>query len=122
MTHPGAPVALLVVAHPGHELRVYDWVRATRPRVLVITDGSARGSRPRIGDSGALLASVGATPGAMFPYGTDRALYDALLHGDVHFARGIVDAIVAETLSSGAQVVAGDALEGFNPAHDLCRY
>lgn len=114
--------ALLVVAHPGHELRVYDWLREAKPRLLVITDGSGRGARSRVPDTAALIAGAGAEAGAMFPYGSDRALYDALLRRDVAYARGIVDAIVAEALASRATLVAGDALEGFNPAHDLCRY
>lgn len=31
--------AALVVAHPGHELRVYGWLEQARPRVFVLTDG-----------------------------------------------------------------------------------
>jgi hypothetical protein len=31
--------AALVVAHPGHELRVFHWLRLARPCVFVLTDG-----------------------------------------------------------------------------------
>jgi len=58
----------------------------------------------------------------VFPRCSDRELYAALLRRDVAFARGIVEAIVAEAIAYGAGTIAGDALEGFNPAHDLCRY
>ena len=34
--------AALIVAHPGHELRVHHWMELARPLVLVLTDGSGR--------------------------------------------------------------------------------
>ena len=43
---PVAPMALseqravLVVAHPGHELRVHGWLELARPTVCILTDGS----------------------------------------------------------------------------------
>jgi hypothetical protein len=40
--------ALLVVAHPGHELRLFGWLSYARADVLVLTDGSGRSARPRI--------------------------------------------------------------------------
>src|SRR5207253_5484219 len=35
---PGGRAAL-VIAHPGHELRVYHWLRLARPSVFILTDG-----------------------------------------------------------------------------------
>src|SRR5260370_6140515 len=40
--------ALLVVAHPGHELRLFGWLCSARPDVLVLTDGSGHSGRSRI--------------------------------------------------------------------------
>ena len=31
---------LLFSAHPGHELRVYGWLKQTKPAVCFLTDGS----------------------------------------------------------------------------------
>ena len=36
--------AALVVAHPGHELRVHGWLEVARPVVCVSTDGSGHGA------------------------------------------------------------------------------
>src|SRR4051812_28087795 len=73
----------LIVAHPGHELRVYGWLVAERPRVYVLTDGSGRASRSRLASTTALLERAGATLGR--PSGTiaDADIYEALLRGNV---------------------------------------
>ena len=39
----------LMVAHPGHELRVWHWLEIECPRVVVVTDGSGRSGASRKG-------------------------------------------------------------------------
>ena len=52
----GAPLAqsnqkaALIVAHPGHELRVHHWLEATRPVVLDLTEALAMCRDGRIPD------------------------------------------------------------------------
>ncbi|HEX8245140.1 MAG TPA: hypothetical protein VF541_16635, partial [Longimicrobium sp.] len=46
----------LVVAHPGHELRVYGWMERARPLVFVLTDGSGSGSEGRLESTTGVLA------------------------------------------------------------------
>jgi len=60
MTEPLANV-LLVVAHPGHELRVWGWLCAVKPTVCVLTDGAGSGGEPRIAMTTTLLREAGAT-------------------------------------------------------------
>jgi len=68
-----------------------------------------------------VLAAAGATAGPIFAPLTDRQLYDSLLAGDARRVVALAERL-AETLSSaGVVTVAGDAAEGFNPTHDLCR-
>jgi hypothetical protein len=116
---PGARAAL-VVAHPGHELRLHGWLARVRPRVHVLTDGSGSHDAPRLASTAGLLAAVGA-PAGLFGALSDRALYAALLdHDHDVFARlawQIADALVADAVDH----VVGDAAEGYNPAHDACR-
>jgi hypothetical protein len=116
------PAAALVVAHPGHELRVHHWLELTRPFVIVLTDGSGHNGQSRLASTTRVLAAAGARPGPIYGRFTDAELYAAIRLGDaaglLRFAREL-----AAALSAGAiHTVVGDALEGFNPGHDLCRF
>lgn len=110
----------LVVAHPGHELRVHGWLEKTRPVVFVLTDGSGRGA-PRIESTTRLLAKAGARPGSLYGRLSDREVYSALLAGEVEIFVALAAELAEALRDAETEVVAGDALEGFNPSHDLCR-
>ncbi len=118
----GWPRAALVVAHPGHELRLHGWLEQARPTVLVLTDGSGGSGRSRLDSSRRLLEATGARPGALFGAMTDDALYAALLSGDLELLRGLARQVAGALLELDVELVVSDALEGFNPAHDLCRH
>ena len=113
--------AALVVAHPGHELRVYGWVEATRPRVYVMTDGSGRTGHSRLGSTARILDNVDATTGSMFGRYTDQSVYQAILRHDCAFFTAIVRELVDEFVREGIDYAAGDAEEGYNTTHDICR-
>ncbi|HSS47479.1 MAG TPA: hypothetical protein VLX28_00905 [Thermoanaerobaculia bacterium] len=111
--------AALVVAHPGHELRVHRWLELTRPVVFVLTDGSGNHGVSRLDSSTALLGRAGATAGSIYGRLSDRELYRAVLGGDLGLFTGLADEL-AQGLAD-MDVVAGDAVEGYNPGHDVCR-
>ena len=67
MSRAGGAPAALVVAHPGHELRVHHWLERTAPVVCVLTDGSGANGRSRIGSTLGLLRLAGADAGPIFP-------------------------------------------------------
>ena len=113
--------AALVIAHPGHELRVHHWLERTRPLVLVLTDGSGHSDRSRLASTTAVLERTGATPGPIYGRLSDRALYRAILANDVDLFSDLADEIAQVLEEAGVSYVAGDAVEGFNPGHDLCR-
>jgi hypothetical protein len=113
--------AALVVAHPGHELRVYGWLAATRPRVFVLTDGSGRTQRSRSASTDEVLSAVGAARGCIYARLTDAALYTAILDHDFDLFTDLADELAAALVCERTQFVAGDAAEGYNPAHDACR-
>src|SRR5439155_2029574 len=71
--------AALVVAHPGHELRVHGWLERARPLTFVLTDGSASTGRPRLDSTTVVLTRVGARPGSIYGRFSDAAFYQALL-------------------------------------------
>ena len=111
----------LVVAHPGHELRVHGWMERERPLVFVLTDGSGGAGQPRLASSRRLLEATGGHPAPVFGEYTDRELYAAILGGDVDFFRGIVGRIAAALAEHRIDTVVGDSAEGYNSAHDACR-
>jgi hypothetical protein len=113
--------AALVVAHPGHELRVYGWLEAVRPRVFVMTDGSGRAGRSRLRSTTSVLDGVGARPGSVFGRFTDQSIYQATLSHDYGLFTALARELAEEFIRERIDYVAGDAEEGYNTAHDICR-
>lgn len=111
----------LVLGHPGHELKVFGWTREYKPLVCAITDGSGRSGISRISSTADLLVRLGAMPGEVFGALSDAAIYDAILQQDIPRFLSLVDALAGSFLQHQIDCVAGDASEGFNPTHDLCR-
>jgi hypothetical protein len=93
-----------------------------RPVVHVLTDGSGSAGESRIGSTTALLERVGASSGCIYGRMSDREIYRAMLARDhgrfIALAEELADGLVRD----GATLIAGDAVEGFNPSHDVCRY
>jgi hypothetical protein len=117
---PDAPV--LIISHPGHELRVHHWMERTHPVVCVLTDGSGHHDASRLETTAALVERAGGRPGPIFGPWTDREVYAALMAGDHALFVGLAQELGRALAESGATVVVTDAAEGFNPSHDLCRY
>lgn len=113
---------MLVVAHPGHELRVYGWMMQARPVVHVLTDGSGADGAPRIDSTTALLDDVDATRGSIYGRLSDREIYHAMLAGDHVRFIALAEELASALVRDRAVLIAGDAVEGFNPSHDVCRY
>lgn len=113
--------AALVVAHPGHELRVHGWMELAHPFVCVLTDGSGHSGQSRLESTTRLLAKSGAAPGSIYGRFKDADIYTAILDSDfgvfIDLARELSDALVRDAV----EYVVGDAIEGYNPIHDLCR-
>jgi hypothetical protein len=111
----------LVVAHPGHELILHHWMERHRPLYCCLTDGSGGGGASRIESTSRLLLRAGAMPGPIFGRYTDREIYRFVLEGRVDIFVALRDELASALLSAEIVAVAGDAMEGFNPIHDLCR-
>jgi hypothetical protein len=112
---------MVVVAHPGHELRVLEFIARTSPLVAVLTDGSASTGRSRLAQTTALLEEMGARPATVYGRFTDRDAYAHLMQGDsspfLAAAIELSQAIRAHRITA----IATDAAEGYNPVHDVCR-
>ena len=119
-TFPGRRAAL-VIAHPGHELRVHAWVELAQPLAFVLTDGSGHTGQSRLASTSRLLDQTGASSGGIYGRLTDRALYAAILGGDVDLFAGLARELAQALVDERIDYVVGDAFEGHNPGHDLCR-
>ena len=113
--------SLLVIAHPGHELRVHGWLETAHPDVWVITDGSGRSGNSRINSTSRVLEATGSRQGRIYGDMTDAFLYEAVLNFDHQHFTNLVDDLATHMIEADVDCVAGDAEEGYNPAHDACR-
>jgi hypothetical protein len=118
----GVTTSAIIVAHPGHELRVFHWMEQARPLYCCITEGSGGAAASRLPSTTEVLRRVGATAGPIYGRYSDKDIYGLLLAGRrdifVALAHELADALIAANVDR----VAGDAVEGFNPTHDVCRF
>jgi hypothetical protein len=120
--HPGnCSAAVLVVAHPGHELRVHAWMEMSRPIVCVLTDGSGSTGEGRLESTSRVLERTGARSGSVYGRMSDGEVYAAIMDHDLDLFRRLADELSGALVAHGADCVVGDAVEGYNPSHDVCR-
>ncbi|RBP43751.1 hypothetical protein DES53_105150 [Roseimicrobium gellanilyticum] len=112
--------SLLVVSHPGHELRLHHWLEVERPEVFVLTDGSGSTMRSRMASTRRLIEGAGSTLALQSGERTDAEMYTALRTQDRAFFRAIFDAISNLMARADVDTVVCDAVEGYNTSHDLC--
>jgi hypothetical protein len=115
------PSPALLIAHPGHELRIHGWLEEACPDVFIITDGSGSSGVPRIAGSAELLRSAGCRPGSAFGHLKDADVYALILCGDVEPLAVVTRAVALWLVENGAEYAVTDACEFYNPVHDLCR-
>ena len=111
----------LIAGHPGHELKLFGWLSECRPRLYVITDGSGRRGVSRAPASAALAERLGLQQDKIFGCISDSNIYQAMLERDSAFFLGLAEELAASLVENRIDLVAGDAAEGYNPTHDLCR-
>jgi len=114
-------MAYLLVAHPGHELLLHGWISRNKPVVHVLTDGSARSSDGRLGRTADLLRDLGARKGAIFGRLSDTEAYAMILERNTPLLVSLVAELAAQLEKDQPAIIVGDAAEGYNPVHDLCR-
>ncbi|HEV7426472.1 MAG TPA: hypothetical protein VGQ46_08890 [Thermoanaerobaculia bacterium] len=113
--------AQLLVAHPGHELLLYGWIRRAKPVVHVLTDGSGHSAASRLGATSLMVDAEGARRGAIFGRLSDRDAYAMILEGNTALLQSVVSDLVTELRQRRATMLVCDTAEGYNPVHDLCR-
>ena len=117
----GAVNAAVFVAHPGHELMIYNWIERHKPLYCCLTDGSGGNAGSRVPSTASLLATVGGRPGTIFGRHSDKTVYRLLLDGRVDEFTALAKELADQLIAGNIDIVAGDAVEGFNPVHDIWR-
>lgn len=112
----------LIIGHPGHELRAFKFLKDSKPDVYILTDGSGNNNQSRLHQSIRLIESLGATYKNIITPFTDKELYNIILSGDLDKIRHIKNQLLFSIKENNYDEIVGDALEGFNPTHDICRY
>jgi hypothetical protein len=113
--------AALVVGHPGHELRVFHWLERAHPEVFVLTDGSGTRGEGRIDSTTDLVHRTGSECGSIYGAFTDLKIYELMLDGKHQEVCRLADQLAENLLRQNIDYVVGDACEGYNPTHDICR-
>lgn len=113
--------AAVVVAHPGHEVRVHGWLERETPLVFVLTDGAGRAGRPRIASTAEYLKKFGMRPGCVFARFTDAEVYRLVLAHDFDPFLRLSEELAEAFVEARVSRVAGDSAEGYTTSHDIAR-
>lgn len=111
----------LFIGHPGHELRVLGWLAEAKPLVAVLTDGSGHHGASRLTLTQRLIEQAGASRSPVYGVISDWDMYRAILKQDIALFLGLAERFAKLLVDRAIDCVAGDALEGYNPTHDVCR-
>lgn len=116
------PRSALIVAHPGHELRVHAWLEQARPTSFVLTQGDGAAGMSRLPSTTAVLTRAGAPVGGVYGLLKDREIYAALLDRRHDVFLRLLDVLADALIASHLDCIVSDAEERYNPSHDVCRY
>ena len=108
--------SLVIYAHPNHELATFGLLQRLRPHIVFLTDG---GSEERLQQTREGLSGIGLLERATFLNHREPEFYDALLRSDERFFASIAEAVRAAVMHAGAKQIFCDAVEFYNPVHDL---
>ncbi len=100
----------------------YKLLHSFKPDVIFLTTGSGNKDEARIHESIKLIESIGLKAYRPFEPFSDRQIYDLILEGKHDAFVEVKSALEQFILGKKYNRIFGDALEGFNPSHDLCRY
>ena len=121
MIPPGVNTAI-IIGHPAHGLRVHRFLEIYKPFFYIITDGSGSSGNSKVGNAVDIIENCAAKASPVMCRFSDAEMYRIIKEYDTETLTKLVDEIVADLERNDIDLVVGDAAEGFNPTHDLCRY
>ena len=111
----------MVVAHPGHEVRLHGWVELARPQIFVLTDGSGHSGESRLPATSRLLDQMQVPRGSLYGDFTEQFFYNSVLNQELSLFTSLAERLAEAFKRAGIERVVGDAAEGYNSTHDVCR-
>jgi hypothetical protein len=113
---PPGKSPVCVFSHPNHEAAVLGMIARLRPSKLIyLTDGGGEG---RVSETRSVLETLDLVQNAIFFERTEQRAYQAILKTDVKFLRSLI-ALMRRAVDEPAPLVFCDAVEFYNPVHDL---
>ncbi len=106
----------VVMSHPNHEAAIFGIVQGLRPNLVILTDG---GGEPRPSQSRQALDRMGLLGHATFLDFRESDFYAALLDRDLGYFRSVIVRLRTEIEAFEPEQVICDAVEFYNPVHDL---
>jgi hypothetical protein len=108
--------SLVIYGHPNHELATFGLLQRLKPHMVFLTDG---GSDQRLKQTRQGLSSIGLLDRATFLNHRENDFYGALLRHDTDFFAAIAEQVCEHIREIGSEQVLCDAVEFYNPIHDL---
>src|SRR5437867_5093850 len=105
-----------VFSHPNHELAIFGFLQRLRPRLVYLSDG---GGEERLAQTRRGLESIGLLDRAHFLNFKENLFYQALLASDFAFYDEVAGSLRAIFQAVRPLRVLCDAIEFYNPVHDL---
>ncbi len=113
---PDNPAAF-VFSHPNHEVAALGMITRLQPSTIVyITDG---GGEHRVNETKAVLSQIGLAGSAVFMNRSEDSFYNAILNLDCEYFQVISNFIKQLFGSNHDPSVFCDAVEFYNPVHDM---
>lgn len=112
----------VILGHPAHVLRIYRFIEIYKPIIYIITDGSGSKGESKLDHVTRIIEDCGASTSRLTCRFTDAEMYRVIRDAVTETLHGLVEELSEDLGKNDVAVVAGDAIEGFNPIHDLCRY
>ncbi len=113
---------MLIIGHPGHEIRCHGWMARLRPEVHVLTSGGGASRAGRTESTRRTVETAGARCGKLFGDFSDHEIYAFLLGADHTPLVTWTAALAAEIRRQEPRLLVTDMVEGYNSSHDLLAY
>ncbi len=114
---------LLLIAQPGHELRILGWLKTYQPDIVILAQGEGSMQSSRLNQSQILVNELGLRIRNDYLSPTsDQEIYQTLLAGHgAQLLKQWFDSLCSLIKTEGFTAIVADAAEGYNPVQDLCR-
>ena len=107
---------LVLFSHPNHELAIFGLLQRLKPSLVYLTDG---GDPDRVAQTRRGLESIGLADRARFLDYPERQFYEALVERDSGFYQQVARRVGRLVRRHPPDEVLCDAIEFYNPVHDL---